>query len=108
MAGLLGAGVVDRVQAAVDGHAAYVASIESRCFLDDTTAKNAIVHNRRLSGIVDVDVVCFGDPLRTPALTRMALLALGYDTEYVDYWAGELAVTDEQRSVLAVYTACTA
>ena len=36
-------------------------------FLDDLTTKNVLVDGGRLSGVVDVDVVCFGDPLATPA-----------------------------------------
>lgn len=103
-------GVVDleavaRVQAAVDAAAAYFSTIEPTCFLHDTTTKNVLVADGRLSGIVDVDSVCFGDPLFTPALTQMALLSLGYDTRYVDAWAAELALEETQRNALTLYTA---
>jgi aminoglycoside phosphotransferase (APT) family kinase protein len=80
-------------------------TIEPRCFLDDTTTKNVIVHNGVLSGIVDVDMVCFGDPLFTVALTRMALLSLGWNTDYIDAWCQALNVTVDQQRLLNFYTA---
>jgi aminoglycoside phosphotransferase (APT) family kinase protein len=105
-AGLLNPGHVDRVQRLVDHHEPYLARIEPRAFLDDTTTKNVIVHNGALSGIVDVDVVCFGDPLFAPALTRMALLSMDRDTDYVDVWESLLDITDEQKRTSLLYTAC--
>ena len=55
-------------------------------FLDDTTTKNVIVDRGALSGIVDVDWLCYGDPLFPIALTRAALLSEELDTDYVDAW----------------------
>ena len=98
--------VVDRVCAAVDAHGAYLAAVRPRPFLDDMTTKNVIVADGRLSGIVDVDCVTFGDALLTPALTRMALLARDYETDYVDHWMDALGATAEQRRMLTLYTAC--
>lgn len=60
-------------------------------FLDDLTTKNVLVADGRLSGVVDVDVVCFGDPLTTPALTKVSLVAAGQPTDYVEAWLEELA-----------------
>lgn len=39
-----------------------------------------------LSGIVDVDDLCFGDPRYAPALTLAALTAMAGPKHYVDYW----------------------
>ena len=64
-----------------------------------------LVHEGRLSGIVDIDAVCFGDPLLTPALTQMALLSRGHDTEYVADWCAELGLGAEHRTILTLYTA---
>lgn len=58
-----------------------------------------------MSGIVDVDVVCFGDPLFVVALTRMALLSRAYSTDYIDFWCDELALDATGRRALGVYTA---
>lgn len=96
---------VERVQEVINRCIDYFDTVEPTCFLHDTTTKNVIVHEGTLSGVVDVDSVCFGDPLLTPALTRMALLGTGYDTTYVDAWQAELALTPAQQRVLTVYTA---
>lgn len=96
---------VDRVARKLAAYATYFVAIQPTAFLDDTTTKNVLVHNGRLSGIVDVDVVCFGDPLFTLALTQMALLKRGYDTEYITFWSDALELTAEQRAVLTLYTA---
>lgn len=107
---ILDAGVIDatlagRVQATLNRWRSRLERVVPVCFLDDTTTKNVIVHAGRLSGIVDVDTVCFGDPLLTPALTRMALLSRGYETDYIEYWKAALKVTAEEEAKLDLYTA---
>lgn len=104
-AGVVEPALADRVQTALDRWRPRLAGIAPTCFLDDTTTKNVIVHAGRLSGIVDVDTVCYGDPLLTPALTRTALLAHDLDTDYIDCWRAALAVTDEETARLDLYTA---
>lgn len=104
-AGLADARQVDRVEAQLGRFVPYFETLCPRAFLDDTTTKNVIVHRGALSGIVDVDTVCFGDPLFTVALTRMALLNSGYDQEYIRFWCELLELTPEQSHVLQFYTA---
>jgi fructosamine-3-kinase len=56
-------------------------------FLHDTTTKNVIVTPAEsLSGIVDVDDLCFGDPRYVIALTSASLLVSGGPTRYIDAW----------------------
>lgn len=97
--------IVDHVARELSTFDAYFSKITPTAFLDDTTTRNVLVHRGALTGIVDVDTVCFGDPLLTPALTRMALLAQGSDTRYIDYWLEAIAATTEQRKVVDLYTA---
>jgi aminoglycoside phosphotransferase (APT) family kinase protein len=52
----------------------YFSGIKPTCFLDDLTTKNVIVQHGQLRGLVDFDVVCYGDPLYWLALTRAAVL----------------------------------
>jgi aminoglycoside phosphotransferase (APT) family kinase protein len=96
---------VERVRQRVTAIADYLRSVAPVAFLDDTTTKNVIVHAGRLSGIVDTDLVCFGDPLFTLALTRVALLAHRLDPDYADHWRELLALSAVQRQALAVYVA---
>lgn len=96
---------VDRVARCLQQFAGYFSAVTPTAFLDDTTTRNVLVHEGALSGVVDVDSVCFGDPLFTIALTRMALLVLRFDTHYIDYWLDAVEATPEQHAVMELYTA---
>ena len=55
--------------------------------MDDTTTKNVIVTAEgQFSGIVDVDVLCFGDPRFVVALTAVALLVQSMPLDYPATW----------------------
>jgi len=97
---------VDRVESLLPRFADYFARVRPIPYLDDTTTRNVIVHDGRLSGIVDVDSICYGDVLFTVGLTRMALLNMNQPTGYTDHWLDRLNATDEQRRVVQFYTAC--
>ena len=105
MAQVVSPTVVDRVEHVLAGYSRYFDSIAPRAFLDDTTTKNVLIHDGHLSGIVDVDWVCFGDPLFTLGLTLMALLELRYDTDYIEYWTDALELDEEQRAIVRLYAA---
>ena len=104
-AGLVSTAHVDRVARKLPAYQAYFAAIPPTAFLDDATTKNVLVHNGQLSGIVDVDWVCFGDPLFVVALTQMALLKTRYNIDYITFWTDELHLTADQHAVLSLYTA---
>jgi hypothetical protein len=97
---------IERIEPLLPRFADYFASVRPLPFLDDTTTRNVIVHDGRLSGIVDVDSICYGDVLFTVALTRMALLNLNQPTAYTDHWLDRVGASDEQRRVVHFYTAC--
>lgn len=96
---------VERVRARLLELADDLRAVPPTAFLDDTTTKNVLVHEGALSGVVDTDYVCFGDPLFTLALTRVALVAHGMDPDYADSWETLLALDDNQRRRLAAYVA---
>ena len=85
----------------------YLSKVEPIAFLDDTTVKNVLIEDGRLQGIIDIECVCFGDPLFTPALTKMGILYdLPYaDTEYIDFWCNALRLSGYQRKILDFYAA---
>lgn len=95
---------VERVRAVLTDYETYLQSVRPVPFLDDTTTKNVIVNQGTLSGIVDTDEVCFGDPLFTLGLTNMALRSLGVDTDYVGYWLDAIGASRQQRAIVAVYS----
>lgn len=96
---------VDRVAKRLPAFAASLATVAPAPFLDDTTTKNVLVDGGRLSGILDIDRICVGEPLLTEAPTPMALLARGFDTPYVEHWANALDPSADRRALLGLYTA---
>ncbi len=82
----------------------YLDCVGATPFLHDITTKNVIVDEGRMTGIVDVDDLCFGDPLLLIALIRMALWAHGHDLAYVDMWLDIVRPDAEQRAALDLYT----
>lgn len=103
--GIVAESVVDAAESAAERFAGYFACIKPTPFLHDITTKNVIVHKGRLSGIVDVDDLCFGDPLLLVALIRTALFAHDRDPVYVEEWLDILRPTTEQIALLDLYTA---
>ena len=96
---------VTRVQRLLPAFENHFAAVRPIPFMDDTTTRNVIVDGGVLQGIVDVDSLCWGDPLLVPALTRMALLSMRCDTIYTDAWLDRLEATPEQGRVFDFYTA---
>ncbi len=103
-AGVVDEGAVDAAEAAAERFAGYLDRVQPVPFLHDITTKNVIVDAGRLSGIVDVDDLCFGDPLLLLALIRMALLAHGHDQAYVEEWLDIVRPDAAQRAALDLYT----
>ncbi len=77
--------------------------IRPRPFLWDATERNVLVHNGKITGIVDVDEICFGDPLLVIALTSTCLELEGFDTLYTDYWAAALNLDRSAQARLDFY-----
>lgn len=96
---------VDRVRRELKPLESYLASILPTPFLDDTTTKNVLVDSSGVVGIVDVDAVCYGDPVYVLALTSMAIRSSGWSTEYINYWSKAWNLSERQLNALSFYTA---
>lgn len=109
-AGLFDASIVNRCAELLRSVAADADQVRCTPFLHDTTTKNVIVTEEgELSGIVDVDDLCYGDPRRVAALT-LASLSAGWapgPTEYVSSWMSALGWRDDRlfRVYVALYVA---
>lgn len=81
--------------------------VEPTCFLDDLTTKNVIVHDGVLGGVVDFDVVCYGDPMYWLALTQVAIsFDVGLVGQfYVDELTRLWAPSSFELANLALYSA---
>lgn len=99
----LAAGLLD----AVHRHRAHLAGTAPVCFLDDLTTKNVLVRRGRLAGIVDLDAVCYGDPLYWIALTQTAVLAdVGaHGRSYLEALSRGWPDAAAHRPVVALYAA---
>lgn len=104
-AGIVDPVQVDRVSAHASRFASYFGDVEPVAFLHDATTKNVIVDNGVMTGIVDVDEVCFGDRLLPIGLTRMAILDRGWNEAYVADLCEFSGLDDRRRTVLDFYTA---
>jgi len=66
-------------------------------YLHDTTTKNVIVApDGTLSGIVDVDDLCYGDPRAPIALTMAATLAFTGTSPYAGLWLKHAGHRDDR------------
>ncbi|MBN1971540.1 MAG: hypothetical protein JXR48_10050 [Candidatus Delongbacteria bacterium] len=105
-AGIFDLSYVDRVQQKYREFVSYFETIKPVAFLDDITTKNVIIHEGKLSGIVDTDTICFGDKLWHLGLTKMALLSSKLDTDYIELFIHEYNLSDFEIQVTNFYTAC--
>ncbi len=78
-------------------------TIPATPFLWDASERNVLVYEGKISGIVDVDELCFGDPLFVLGLTYSALENDGHDTLYTDYWAETLQLDKNAKLRLEFY-----
>ena len=99
-----GGSYVERATQILSRYEVYFASVRPAPFLDDTTTKNVLVEEGRVTGVVDIDQLCFGDPLLTVGLTQTALLANGLDVDYVQHWKNLLRLNQELRQVVDAYS----
>jgi aminoglycoside phosphotransferase len=85
----------------------YLSSVAPVCFLDDITGKNILIENGELTKLIDLDHVCYGDPLYWLALTQVGLLCdIG---DQGDFYIAELtrlwSPNNLEKAILAFYRA---
>jgi aminoglycoside phosphotransferase (APT) family kinase protein len=85
----------------------YFSTVRATAFLDDLTLKNVLVENGELRGIIDVDFVCYGDPLLAVGATMASIASdvpesgAFYGEELIRCWNPD----DAQRLALWFYAA---
>jgi len=95
---------IDEVEALLKSYSEYFSKVEPVPFLDDITTKNVLINEGHLSGIIDLDWICFGDYLYFIALTNMSLLSMGADTSYIDYLIENFELSSFQKEIILIYT----
>lgn len=81
----------------------YFSSVKPVPFLDDITTKNVLIHEGKLSGIIDLDWISFGDEVLFLGLVTMALLSMKADLDYADYLKYEMNLNEMQERALKFY-----
>ena len=82
---------------------AYFDSVKPIPYLDDISTKNLLIDQGKVSGVIDIDWLGFGDMLTFVAMTKVALLNMELDTNYVDYLLAELPLTKIQQKAFLFY-----
>lgn len=82
----------------------YFVRVKPVAYLDDISSKNLLIHDGRISGIIDIDWMGFGDRLTFVALTNVALLNMECDTDYVDYIMEEMQVNEKEKQAFLFYS----
>lgn len=95
---------VERLWKQAERFEEYFAGVKPVAYLDDISSKNLLIHNGRISGIIDIDWMGIGDKLTYVALTNMALLDMGYDTDYVTFILEEMRVNNIEKKAFRFYT----
>ncbi len=68
----------------------YLDNVRPTPYLDDISTKNLLIYEGKLSGIIDIDWMGFGDMLTFVAMTKVALLNMNLDTKYINYLLNEI------------------
>lgn len=84
--------------------AEYFDTIKPIAYLDDISTKNLLIHEGRVTGVIDIDWMGVGDKLTYAAMTKMALMNRGCDTDYVTYLLDEMQLTEIKKKAFAFYT----
>ena len=84
--------------------AEYFETIKPTPYLDDISTKNLLIHEGRVTGVIDIDWMGEGDKLTYVAMTKMALMNMGCDTDYVTYLLNEMQLTEIEKKAFAFYT----
>ena len=92
-----------KVRELIPGFKNYFSTIRPEAFLDDATTKNVLIHEGKLSGIIDLDWITFGDQVYFLGLTSMALLSMQADRDYAEYLKEGMCLNPSQEKVLKLY-----
>ena len=81
----------------------YFTRVKPVAYLDDISTKNLLIHNGKLSGVIDIDWMGVGDNLTFIAMTYVALRNMDCETDYVEYLLEERGCTEEERKAFLFY-----
>ena len=81
----------------------YFSQVRPLAYLDDISTKNLLIHNGKVSGVIDIDWMGVGDNLTFIAMTYVALRNMDCETDYVNYLLEERGCTEDERKAFLFY-----
>jgi len=96
-------GKVNRIKEEMPVLNEYFSQIKPVAYLDDISTKNLLIHNGKVSGVIDIDWMGIGDNLTFIAMTYVALRNMDCETDYVDYLLEERGGTGMERKAFRFY-----
>ena len=82
----------------------YFSSVKSVAYLDDISTKNLLIHEGKVSGVIDIDWMGEGDNLTFIAMTYIALKNMDCETDYVEYLLEERGCNTLERKAFLFYS----
>lgn len=94
---------VTQVKKLIQSLDTYFCQVKPVAYLDDISTKNLLIHNGKVSGVIDIDWMGIGDNLTFIAMTYVALRNMDCETDYIDYLLEERGCTELERKAFVFY-----
>ncbi|NOY99357.1 MAG: aminoglycoside phosphotransferase family protein [Chloroflexi bacterium] len=101
--GLCNPKYINLVRGQIEKYGEYIETLKPVTFLYDLSVRNVIVDNGKVTGIIDVDDVWFGDPLLAIGRGKTILLAMRQDTDFIEYWCKHLELSAQEMEMVELY-----
>lgn len=105
---ILASGICDSayigiIREQIEENKSYLEILQSAAFLYDLSVRNVIIHEGKITGIIDVDDVWLGDPLLAIGRGKTILLAMRQDINFITYWCEYLKLSKQQMRMVEIY-----
>lgn len=94
---------LNKIESLIQRDSSYFSSIDPAPFLYDLSVRNVMIHHGKISGIIDVDEVWYGDPLLAIGRGKMLLLWMNRKLDLITYWIEYLDLNLQQRQAVDTY-----
>jgi len=81
----------------------YFSEVEPIAYLDDISTKNLLIHEGKLSGVIDIDWIGQGDDLTFIAMTYVALKNMEFETDYAEFLLEKRGCTEAEKKAFLFY-----
>ena len=82
----------------------YFSNVKPVAYLDDISTKNLLIHDGKVSGVIDIDWMGEGDNLTFIAMTYIALKNMDCETDYVEYLLEERKCNKLEKKAFLFYS----